>query len=69
MSRTLRLKGYRKGKPVLTNDGKVRYGWLRHELPEVRRWLNKSRRLKQKQYFKRFGEVPYIQKTNGWFTW
>ena len=68
MSRTLRLKGYKEGKPILIKDGKTRYHWFKHELTKVRRNFNKSKRLKQKQYFKRFGEVPYVSNTNGWLT-
>lgn len=70
MSRTLRLKKYENGKPVYTRheNKEPRYRWYRHELPEIRREFNRSKRMKQKSYFKKFREIPCIKNTNGWLT-
>lgn len=71
MSRTYRLKKYENGKPIYTrHENKYPpYRWYRHEFSEVRRSIYRSYRMKQKQYFKRFGEFLPFNPTNGWETW
>lgn len=71
MSRTYRLKDYKNGKPVFTRhvNQHALYHWGRHERPEIRRSINKSRRLETKQHFKKFGYIEKYFNTQGWESW
>ena len=71
MSRTHRLKEYKNGKPIYTRheNKNVTYHYFRHELSKIRRGLNRAKRRKQKQHFKKFGELIPIPPTNGWETY
>jgi len=70
MSKTYRLKEYKNGKPIYTRheNKDITYHYYKHEHPKVRRGLNKSKRHKQKEYFKKFKEFLKIPPTNGWET-
>ncbi|OPX62541.1 MAG: hypothetical protein A4E34_02833 [Methanoregula sp. PtaU1.Bin006] len=43
--------------------------WMKHDSAWDRRHLNKEFRLKEKQYFRRFGEFLRKCKSRGWKTW
>lgn len=71
MTHTYRLKEYKNGKPIYTRNVNQEspYRWHRHERPEIRRSINKSRRLETKQHFKKFGYIEKYFRTQGWESW
>ncbi len=71
MSRTYRLKGYEKGKPVYTkNQNKEAfYRWFRHEHIDMRKHLWRQHRRKCKLALDRGYDPPKWTNTCGWETW
>jgi len=71
LSRTYRLFKYEKGKPIFTRNERkdMTYHFYLHERPKIRRVINRSRRHKIKQRFKKFGFVEKFFKTQGWESW
>ena len=71
MSRTYRLIGYKKGKPLYTkNINKYPpYRYYRHEHPIARRKLWRAYRHKCKVYLRKYNFIPKWYNTMGWNTW
>jgi hypothetical protein len=48
---------------------KITRFWHRHDSKEDRLHLNKEFRLREKEYFRKFGEFLRKCKSRGWKTW
>lgn len=54
---------------LMSDTFRITKYWMKHDSAWDRRHLNKEFRLKEKQYFHRFGEFLRKCKSRGWKTW
>lgn len=62
-------KSVRKNSVFMSDTFRTTKYWMKHDSAWDRRHLNKEFRLKEKQYFRCFGEFLQKCKSRGWKTW